>query len=178
MENLKKEAENDWKRRDIHNYKATFCNLACNHTTDSTHASSEYHHIQLVACVGSWICWSSCSSHCTFNYSCTEITSRITASMSWLPPPRANTLLLLLMLPSQLNLLPLLSLLWCAHSQMLDCPSLQQKNFFKTPTPDTCWWVLFTSAFFQISAWTTNHMKACIHPCTHSKKHTLLLQFV
>ena len=57
-----------------------------------------------------WICWASCSSHCTFNYSCTQITSRIPASMSRLPPPHANTLLLLLKPPSRFHSLPPLCL--------------------------------------------------------------------
>lgn len=69
-----------------------------------------------MACVGRWICWASCSSHCTFNYSCTQITSRIPASMSRLPPPHANTLLRLLMPLSHFQCLPLLPLLWCLHS--------------------------------------------------------------
>lgn len=74
------------------------------HTHSSTHAT-------IISdswlCVGTWICWASCSSHCTFNYSRPQITSRIRASMSRLPPPHVNTLLLL-MLPSHFHSLPLL----------------------------------------------------------------------
>lgn len=53
--------------------------------------------------MGSWICWASCSFHRTFNYSRPQITSRIQASLSRLPPPHVNALLLLLMPPSSLS---------------------------------------------------------------------------
>lgn len=58
----------------------------------------------LLACVGSRICWASCSFHRTFNYSRPQITSRIQASLSRLPPPHVNALLL--MPPSLLSFLP------------------------------------------------------------------------
>lgn len=75
-------------------------------------------------CVGRWICRASCSSHGTFNYSCTQITSRIPGSMSRLPPPHATLpppAVLLLLRLTFIRFLSCLFFLRRLSGQMPDC---------------------------------------------------------